>query len=169
MIPQFWSKYFVRDSLDKIFYPYSTQSLCNSSFLTFSITSNYFANIKQTIKQIGRAKVRNLMFFCKHYFPVLSYSKTILFRVGIYLFKINIKNTKKQRKICPKLTKKDNRTTSIDMITQLFDLTLVSFFLTLNIFYFLLLWTRKCKLGIPLILADNHTIFEYCIDNFFCV
>ena len=36
---------------------------------------------------------------------MLSYCETILFPVGIYLFKVNNKNTRKRHKISPKLTK----------------------------------------------------------------
>ena len=36
---------------------------------------------------------------------MLTYSETILFPVGIYLFKVNNKNTRKQCEISPKLTK----------------------------------------------------------------
>ena len=36
---------------------------------------------------------------------MLSYCETILFPVGIYLFKVNNKNTRKQCEISPKLTK----------------------------------------------------------------
>ena len=36
---------------------------------------------------------------------MLSYCETILFSVGIYLFKVNNKNTRKQCEISPKLTK----------------------------------------------------------------
>ena len=36
---------------------------------------------------------------------VLGYCETILFLVGIYLFKVNNKNTRKQCEISPKLTK----------------------------------------------------------------
>ena len=67
---------------------------------------------------------------------VLTYSETILFSVGICLFKVNNNNTRKQSEICPKLTKKDTRTMSIDTSTQLVDVTQVFFFLTLNIFCF---------------------------------
>ena len=35
---------------------------------------------------------------------VLIYCETILFPVGIYLFKVNNKNTRKWCEICPKLT-----------------------------------------------------------------
>ena len=37
---------------------------------------------------------------------VLTYSETILFPVGIYLFKVNNKITRKRREKCPRLTKK---------------------------------------------------------------
>ena len=36
---------------------------------------------------------------------MLSYCETILFPVGIYLFKVNNKNTRKRCEISPKLTK----------------------------------------------------------------
>ena len=36
---------------------------------------------------------------------MLSYCQTILFPVGINLFKVNNKNTRKRREISPKLTK----------------------------------------------------------------
>ena len=36
---------------------------------------------------------------------MLSYCETILFPVGIYLFKVNNKNTRKQCEISPKLSK----------------------------------------------------------------
>ena len=36
---------------------------------------------------------------------LLSYCETILFPVGIYLFKVNNKNTRKRYEIIPKLTK----------------------------------------------------------------
>ena len=36
---------------------------------------------------------------------MLSYCETILFPVGIYLFKVNNKNTRKQCEISPKLAK----------------------------------------------------------------
>ena len=36
---------------------------------------------------------------------MLSYCETILFPVGIYLFKVNNKNTRKRFEIRPKLTK----------------------------------------------------------------
>ena len=36
---------------------------------------------------------------------MLSYCEIILFPIGIYLFKVNIKNTRKQCEINPKLTK----------------------------------------------------------------
>ena len=95
-----------------------------------------------------------------------TYIETILFPVGIYLFKVNYKITRKRWEKCPKLTKKDNRTTSIDMNTQLIDVALVSFSLTLDIFCFLfscflcLLWTSKCEVGILLIRAYDHAIFK---------
>ena len=43
-----------------------------------------------------------------------------------YLF--NIKSTRKRYEICPKLTKKDTRTMSIDVNSQLVGVALVSFF-----------------------------------------
>ena len=36
---------------------------------------------------------------------MLSYCETILFPIGIYLFKVNNKNTRKQCEISPKLTR----------------------------------------------------------------
>ena len=36
---------------------------------------------------------------------MLTYSETILFPIGIYLFKVNNKNTRKQCEINPELTK----------------------------------------------------------------
>ena len=51
--------------------------------------------------------------------------------------KLKIKNARKWWEICLKLTKKDTRTTSIDMNKPLVHVVLVSFFLTLNIFCFL--------------------------------
>ena len=36
---------------------------------------------------------------------MLSYCETILFPVGVYLFKVNNKNTRKQCEVSPKLTK----------------------------------------------------------------
>ena len=36
---------------------------------------------------------------------MLTYSETILFPVGIYLFKVNNKNTRKRCEISPKLSK----------------------------------------------------------------
>ena len=106
---------------------------------------------------------------------MLIYSETVLFSVGMYL---SNKNTRKRSEIGPKLTKKDTRTMSIDMNTQLVDVSLVSFFLTLNILFSFLfycflcscfLWTSKCQPGILLIRSDNHAIFKYCINIFLCV
>ena len=37
---------------------------------------------------------------------MLTNSETLLFPVGIYLFKVNNRNTRKQCKVCSKLTKK---------------------------------------------------------------
>ena len=67
---------------------------------------------------------------------MLTYSETILFPVGIYLFKVNNKNTRKRCEIQAKLTttKKDTKMTSIDMKTQLTDDDLVSFFSTSTYF-----------------------------------
>ena len=48
---------------------------------------------------------------------LLKYSETILFQVGIYLFKVNNKNTRKRCKICPKLVEKNTRVASTDMNT----------------------------------------------------
>ena len=36
---------------------------------------------------------------------VLTYGETFLFPVGIFLFKVNNKNTRIESEICPKLTK----------------------------------------------------------------
>ena len=58
---------------------------------------------------------------------MLTYSEIILFPVDIYLFKVNNKITRKQWEKCPKLTKKDTRTTSIDINTQLIDVALCVF------------------------------------------
>ena len=96
----------------------------------------------------------------------LTYSETILFPVGIYLFQVNKKITRKRWEKCPKLTKKDTRTTLIDINTQLVDIALVSFFLNVDIFYLLFycflcsIWTSKCEVGILLIRAYNHVIFK---------
>ena len=102
-----------------------------------------------------------------------TYNKTILFSVGIYLFKINNKNTRKWYELYLKLTKKRHKN-NVSWHEHTVDVALVSFFLTLNIFCFLFycflcyLWTSKCGLGILLIPVDNHAIFKYCINNF-CV
>ena len=40
---------------------------------------------------------------------VLTFSKTILFPVNVCLFKVNNRNTRKRRKICPKLKKTPKR------------------------------------------------------------
>ena len=58
---------------------------------------------------------------------MLTYSETFLFRVGISVQKVN-KSTRKRCELCPELTKQDTRMTSIDIDTQLIDVTLVSFF-----------------------------------------
>ena len=55
---------------------------------------------------------------------MLIYEETILLPVGIYLFKVKNKNPTKHCEICPKLTKKDIKTTSIDM--NIHDVALVS-------------------------------------------
>ena len=54
----------------------------------------------------------------------------ILLQVVIHLFKVKHKNTRKQCEICPKLTKTDTRTTSIDMNTHLVDVILIKPFTT---------------------------------------
>ena len=59
--------------------------------------------------------------------PLLNYKEIILLPAGIYLLKVKNENTRKRSKICQELTKKDTRTTSIDMNTQLVDVALVSF------------------------------------------
>ena len=69
---------------------------------------------------------------------VLTDSETVLFPVAIYLLKVKNKNTRKQCEVCPKLTKRDTRTMSIDINTQLTDVALVSFFF-LNFEHILLL------------------------------
>ena len=74
------------------------------------------------------------MYLNDNQYSSLTYIETILFSVGIYLFKVNNKHTRKRCAICPKLMKKDIRTTSIDMNTLLIDVALVSFFLTLTYF-----------------------------------
>ena len=50
---------------------------------------------------------------------MLTFSETIFFPVSTYLFRVDNKNTRQQCEIYPKLTKKDTRTTSIDINTQL--------------------------------------------------
>ena len=67
---------------------------------------------------------------------MLTYRETILLPVRIYLFKVKNKIARKWCEICPELMKKDTRTMSIEMNTQLIDVALVSPFLTLNIFAF---------------------------------
>ena len=101
---------------------------------------------------------------------MLIYSKTILLPIAINLFKVKNKNTRKRYETCPILTKKDTRTTSIDMNTQLFDVTLLSFF---NFEHILLLVTvsfvnfKLVNVGPKLLIhANNHIIFKYCINNF---
>ena len=49
---------------------------------------------------------------------LLIYDEIILFPVGIDLFKLNNKNTRKRCEICLKLPKKDTRMITIDMNTQ---------------------------------------------------
>ena len=68
---------------------------------------------------------------------MLTFSETILFPIGIYLFKGSNKITRKWCEKYSKLTKKDTRTMSIVMNTQLIEVALVSFILTLDIFCFL--------------------------------
>ena len=68
---------------------------------------------------------------------MLTYSETILFPVGIYLFEVRYKNTRNWCEICPASRKKDTKTMPIDTSMQLVDIAVVSFFLTLNIFCFL--------------------------------
>ena len=46
-------------------------------------------------------------------FSANLYSETILLLVGIYQFKVNIKNTRKRCEIYPKLLEKDTRMTSL--------------------------------------------------------
>ena len=65
-----------------------------------------------------------------------------IFPVGIYLFKVNNENTRKQWN-SSKINRKDTKMVSIDMNTKLVDVALVSFDLTLNIFclfFYCFLW-----------------------------
>ena len=118
---------------------------------------------------------------------MLTYGDAILFPVGICLFKVNSKSTIKRCEICPKLTKKvlensvkyvrnsqkkGTRTKSIDMNTQLIDVALVSFFLTLNIYCF---FSAVSCVNFERVNVSWKfcwyvlIIFKYCINSFFCV
>ena len=89
---------------------------------------------------------------------MLIYSETILFPVSIYLFKISNEITRKWCEICPKLTEKGNRMTSIDINIQLIDVALVSFFLTLNRFCFLFYFFSCSYVNYTLFFISNTFI-----------
>ena len=117
--------------------------LFSYNFHIFHNNKNWFTFLLCSAKKCVLMKIDfRLIFFSNKQLQNVAkkvswYSFDILFPVGIYLPKVNNKNTRKSCKIFQKLTKKDTRTTSIDITTQLTGIALVYFFLTLNILCFL--------------------------------
>ena len=110
---------------------------------------------KFLLKQIFRLPIIIAIHICEIStlkYGALPFWSTLLFPVGIYMFKVNNRNTRKRCETCTKVTKKNTRTTSVTLFWCLYSK----------------LWTYFTPLSSVLIVDFEQANFSWEVSVKFC-